>query len=67
MKITKEFRGPYLLKILICIIEGNGDFIRIYLTFEYRSICVIPRADSSSPELQEEATGVRQARTGGKL
>jgi hypothetical protein len=62
-----EFRGPYLLKILISIIEGNGDFIRIYLTFAYRSICVVPRADSSSLELQEEATGVRQARTGDKL
>ena len=48
-------------------IEGNGDFIRIYLTFAYRSICVVPRADSSSLELQEEATGVRQARTGDKL
>ena len=47
--------------------RGNGDFISIYLTFEYRSICAIPRADSSSPELQEEATGLREARTGEKL
>ena len=67
MKITKEFRGPYLLKILISIIEKKWGFYWDYLTFEYRSICVIPRADSSSPELQEEATGVREARTGDKL
>ena len=43
------------------------EIIRIYLTFAYRSICVVPRAGSSSLELQEEATGVREARTGDKL
>ena len=57
----------YTAAVLRSVELCSAVLFRIYLAFEYRSLCVIPRADSSSPELQEEATGVREARTGDKL